>query len=289
MKHHLLKPYSQSALFTLVLLLGATYWLDVSGLSQHFGWLALLFAFGASLCCWLFISCWQFGEVACKRVDYFWLPLVCAAVVEVAVQARGGSLSALQLQVAPVALVVALALRVARVKAEIRLKTPRDNTLWLVFDRQLVMPMPDPLLSRETLRTRLRHELKQWCTRRYSRAFVRLIYPAGGRIASTGDLLVPVSLGWKDCEFELDTRKGLAGTALAEWIAVQGVRTVYLYGVVDLQVLEAMVKWGEQAGVEIFLDNGNGQRFEQAWRVDLSDTANAPVAIERLRETVDAV
>ncbi|MNE78836.1 hypothetical protein D3C80_1752770 [compost metagenome] len=101
--------------------------------------------------------------------------------------------------------------------------------------------------------------------------------------------MVPVSPGWKDCEFKLDTRKDMAGTRLAEWIGLHAVRTVYLYGVVDLQVLEAMVKWGEQAGVEIFLDNGDGQRLAQDWRVDLANTANAPQAINRLRETVDAI
>ncbi|WP_166364174.1 hypothetical protein [Pseudomonas akapageensis] len=289
MKHQLLNPYLRLTLFSLALLLGAVYWPGAMNVLQHLGWLALLFVFFCSFFCWVFISCWRLNEVWLKRVDYLWLALVCGAVVEVAEHLRAGSLQWPNLHFAPLLLVLAVALRVARVKGEIHLKTPRDTTLWLVVDRQLIIPMPNPLLSRDALKARLLQMFKQWSTRRYSRVFVRIAGSAAARAMSSADLVVPISPGLKDCEFELDVRKGLADTPLAGWIAAQSVHTVYLFGVMDLQVLEALVKWGEQVGVEIFLDNGNSLRFEQEWRVDLTDTANAALALKRLSETVEQV
>ena len=129
MKHFFNKPYLLPTLFCLLMLVVGTWVLSPAGLhldhlASDLRWLALGFAFLFCLFCWLGASVLHFDEVAWARVDYLWLAL---AVLALVLQHNAGPAAALLLM-------VAVALRAAKAKGEILLKSRQHRTLWLVVD-----------------------------------------------------------------------------------------------------------------------------------------------------------
>ncbi|WP_416425976.1 hypothetical protein RAM80_09030 [Pseudomonas sp. App30] len=253
MKQFFNKPYLLPTLISLVLLAVVSLWLspalDVLALARDLRWLAVLALFLYSLFCWACISLGRWGEVAWKRADYLWLGCVALALV---VQAAGEG--SLRWVATALLLVLALALRAAKVKAEVLLKTPRRQPVWLILNQRLEIPSEGRLdMKAQRAKVRLVQLLRDWRVGKFPLAHVQVAAKAPDLLASS---VVEVKPRFSEPEFSYDFQHSLEATDLGRWILEQPVNTVYLFGETNATLLAQLFRWGKDHDLEVIIDGG---------------------------------
>lgn len=257
MKHFFNKPYLLPTLFCLLMLVLGTWVLSPAGLhldhlASDLRWLALGFAFLFCLFCWLGTSVLNFDEVAWARVDYLWLGL---AVLALVLQHNPGPAAALLLM-------VAVALRAAKAKGEILLKSRQHRTLWLVVGGCLEIPTETLLeMKLQRVKARLTQLLKYWRTARLPMAHVRLAASASHPVAHGA--VLKVRPAFRENQFSYDVQQALATSELGRWIARQPLQTIYLFGVIEPALVARLSIWGQQHKVEVIVDGGHSLMVEE--------------------------
>ncbi len=255
MKQFFNKPYLLPTLISLVLLAVVSLWLspvlDVLALARDLRWLSVLALFLFCLFCWVCISLGRWGEVAWKRVDYLWLGCVALALV---VQAAGEG--SLRWVATALLLVLALSLRAAKVKAEILLKTPRRQAVWLILNQRLEVPSEGRLdMKAQRAKVRLTQLLRDWRVGQLPLAHVQVGagHNSAGGLASS---VVEVKPRFSEPEFSYDFQQSLETTALGRWILEQPVDTVYLFGEINSLLLAQLFRWSKDHDLEVIVDSG---------------------------------
>ncbi len=260
MKHFFNKPYLLPTLISLALLWVGTLWLSPVGVSvpQLTGdarWLVLAFAFLFCLFCWVGLSLFEFGEVAWARVDYAWLLLAGLALL-----VQGGSAQHHYLSV--VLLLLAVALRAARVKGDIVVKSRQRSTVWLVVNGQVEIPLESLLeMKLQRVKARLQQLLHDWRTAGLSMVHVRL--DSGEPQAALSTAVLPIHPTFRDNEFRLDLHMALASSTLGRWLSNQQMETLYLFGVIDPRLVSRLQHWGRENEVEVIVDIGYSLMLEE--------------------------
>ncbi|QKZ06015.1 hypothetical protein [Pseudomonas eucalypticola] len=253
MKQFFNKPYLLPTLISLVLLGVVSAWLspafDLFALAHDLRWLAVAALFLYCLFCWLCISLGRWGEVAWKRADYLWLGCVALALV---VQVAGEG--SLRWVATALLLVLALSLRAAKVKAEILLKTPRRQALWLIFNQRLEVPSEGRLdMKAQRAKVRLTQLLRDWRVGRLPLAHVRV---GSGQASAQPSAVIDVKPRFSEPEFTYDFQDSLEATALGRWVLEQPVDTLYLFGEINSLLLAQLFRWGRDHNLEVIVDGG---------------------------------
>ncbi|MDE1164051.1 MAG: hypothetical protein PW845_01410 [Pseudomonas sp.] len=264
MKQFFNKPYLLPTLVSLALLVALTLaltptTLSLATLAQDVRWLVLLAVFLYCLFCWACIGLARWGEVAWKRVDYLWLGL--AALALMVQTSLGDSIQALA---TPLLLVVALAVRAAKVKAEVLFKTPRRKTVWLVLNQRLEIPVEERLDMRlQRAKVRLVQLLKDWRIGQLPLAHVEVGLPSKGP-APLASAVIAVKPRFQEPEFSYDFQQSLETTALGQWILEQPVDSIYLFGEINATLLAQLFRWGKAHQLEVIVDGGVTLMTEEA-------------------------
>ena len=255
MKHFFNKPYLLPTLISLILLAVVSAWLtpsfNLATLAHDLRWLAVLALFLYCLFCWVCISIGRWGEVAWKRADYLWLGCIALALV---VQAAGEG--SLRWVATALLLVLALSLRAAKVKAEILLKTPRRQALWLIFNQRLEVPSEGRLdMKAQRAKVRLTQLLRDWRVGQLPLAHVQV--SAGLKeLAVASSAVIDVKPRFTEPEFSYDFQHSLEATDLGRWMLEQPVDTLYLFGEINSLLLAQLFRWGREHNLEVIVDGG---------------------------------
>ncbi|MGC5700311.1 hypothetical protein J4P02_08895 [Pseudomonas sp. NFXW11] len=148
---------------------------------------------------------------------------------------------------APLLLVVALALRAAKVTGEVLLKAPRRRKLWLIVNRRVVL---DGLGFVRGARARFDEALRNWRVAQWG-----VVHLACPFIAppSPQDTPVAVTPGFYENEFQMATLADFDSSGFVEWAATQTIDILYLVGETDAGLIERVRRWGEAAKIEVLV------------------------------------
>ncbi|PYY78787.1 hypothetical protein DNK59_28540 [Pseudomonas sp. TKO26] len=147
----------------------------------------------------------------------------------------------------PLLLVIALALRASKVTGEVLLKAPRRRKLWLIVNRRVII---DGLGFARGARARLDEALGNWRVARWG-----VVHLGCDFIGAPGpqDTPIPVSPGFYENEFRLETLAGFDGSEFVQWAATQTIDILYLVGETDQGLIERLRRWGEALNIEVLV------------------------------------
>ncbi|MCO7609096.1 hypothetical protein NJH83_02520 [Pseudomonas chlororaphis] len=148
---------------------------------------------------------------------------------------------------APLLLVIALALRAAKVTGEVLLKAPQRRRLWLIVNRRVVL---DGLGFVRGARARLDEALRNWRVARWGVVHLSCDFIAA---ASPQDTPVAVVPGFYENEFRLATLAAFDGSEFVQWAATQTIDILYLVGETDQGLIERLRRWGEALNIEVLV------------------------------------
>lgn len=147
----------------------------------------------------------------------------------------------------PLLLVIALALRAAKVTGEVLLKAPRRRKLWLIVNRRVVL---DGQGFARGARARLDEALRNWRVAQWGVVHLACDFIAP---ASPQDTQVPVGAGFYENEFHLTNLAEFDSSEFVEWTASQSIDLVYLVGETDAGLIERVRRWGQERNVEVLI------------------------------------
>lgn len=148
---------------------------------------------------------------------------------------------------APLLVVIALALRAAKVTGEIQLKARKQRKFWLIINQRVVV---DSLGFTDVARKRFKQALQNWRQADWGVVHMTCDFIAQTSQRGSNEFVAP---GLCESEFQLANVDDFQRSGFAQWAAGQSMELLYLVGETDPDLIKLFKQWGEASNTEVLV------------------------------------